>query len=448
MSKSKKNKPSGSRVKLSQCMIVKNEEKNIERALGWAKPVAYEQIVVDTGSTDRTVELAKQLGATVYHFEWINDFSAAKNYAIEQATGNWIAFLDADEYFSAGDTAKLMEKLKIVEEHPEELGNITVLNMPWVQLNDEGEAFSVYKQSRIFRNIKQLRYVNKIHEHLTGFGTISFVEDISIMHTGYAKSSYEETSKLERNIELLRTELVANPDNINAKAYLADSLSNRATLANPEKWGVDPEADVLFADVLNSDVHVFPVLKKKAYTYFIAKYLGEPDKYDDCEEMCNKALEEYSGDLDFWYFLANIYNKKGEYERAWEQLKKLEAAYKDSVVKHDDSTIFLNANPILIYEQMLGAAQGMGDIEHVIKYATIVLISNKMSQRILSPYIYTLTKHGVPEDEILGLLGKIYDISNPQDLLFIVRSAKDCGAVDFARMIMIIAGELLGNNPN
>ena len=84
-------------MRISQCMIVKNEEKNIERALSWGKSLMWEQIVVDTGSTDRTVELAQKLGAQVYHFPWIDDFAAAKNYAIEQAQGEWIAFLDADD---------------------------------------------------------------------------------------------------------------------------------------------------------------------------------------------------------------------------------------------------------------------------------------------------------------------------------------------------------------
>ena len=92
-----------SKIKLSQCMIVKNEEKNIRQALSWAKGIAFEQIVVDTGSTDKTVEIAEEMGAKVYHFTWIDDFSAAKNFAIEQATGDWIAFLDADGYFKSED---------------------------------------------------------------------------------------------------------------------------------------------------------------------------------------------------------------------------------------------------------------------------------------------------------------------------------------------------------
>ena len=91
------------KVKISQCMIVKDEEQNIVRALSWGKGIVSEQIVVDTGSTDRTVEIARQMGARVYQIPWTNDFSAAKNYAIGKASGDWIAFLDADEYFTEED---------------------------------------------------------------------------------------------------------------------------------------------------------------------------------------------------------------------------------------------------------------------------------------------------------------------------------------------------------
>ena len=92
---------------ISQCMIVKNEEENIERALSWGKGIVSEQIVVDTGSEDRTVEIARAMGAKVYTFAWTDDFSAAKNYALSKAEHEWVAFLDADEYFSGEDAKKL-----------------------------------------------------------------------------------------------------------------------------------------------------------------------------------------------------------------------------------------------------------------------------------------------------------------------------------------------------
>ena len=90
-------------MKLSACVIVKNEEKNLPQWLSYANAAADERIVVDTGSTDRTVELARAAGAQVYSFPWQENFAAAKNFAIEQATGDWIAFLDADEYFPPED---------------------------------------------------------------------------------------------------------------------------------------------------------------------------------------------------------------------------------------------------------------------------------------------------------------------------------------------------------
>ena len=87
--------------KISACVIVKNEEKNLPRWLDSVKRIAEEIVVVDTGSADATVTIAKAAGAKVYHFAWIDDFAAAKNFALEKATGAWVVFPDADEYFSA-----------------------------------------------------------------------------------------------------------------------------------------------------------------------------------------------------------------------------------------------------------------------------------------------------------------------------------------------------------
>ena len=151
-------------IKISQCMIVKNEEQNIRQALSWGKGVVYEQIVVDTGSTDKTVQIAEEMGAKVFHFEWCDDFSAAKNYAIEQASGDWIAFLDADEYFSEQDARKIPGLLKKIENASLKSGRIHLVRTALVDLNDDGEIFSVGQQDRIFRNMKGLRYKNRVHE--------------------------------------------------------------------------------------------------------------------------------------------------------------------------------------------------------------------------------------------------------------------------------------------
>ncbi len=92
------------KIRISQCMIVKNEEKYLEDCLKAMSPireaVPSELIVVDTGSTDRTVEIAEQYADQVLHFEWCDDFSAARNVSLEAASGEWFLYLDGDEILS------------------------------------------------------------------------------------------------------------------------------------------------------------------------------------------------------------------------------------------------------------------------------------------------------------------------------------------------------------
>lgn len=84
-------------MKINLVMIVKNEERTLERCLKAAKPLVDDIIIADTGSADRTVEIARQMGAAVYPFTWVNDFSAARNFALEKSDGDWNLVLDADE---------------------------------------------------------------------------------------------------------------------------------------------------------------------------------------------------------------------------------------------------------------------------------------------------------------------------------------------------------------
>jgi len=291
-------------IQLSQCMIVKNEEKNIEKALGWGKSVAFEQIVVDTGSTDRTVEIAKRMGAKVFHFEWINDFSAAKNYAIEQASGNWIAFLDADEYFSVIDAKKLIIFLKRIWSDQQMRANYLALNCALVNLDDEGKPGARLDQERVFRNLPSLRYIGQIHERLdVQKENIVAVDEIEIMHTGYSETALKETGKAQRNVELLRLELAKNPYDLNVKSYLADSLK-MSTDEEDQK-----EADALFMEVIDNGEKVLPDLLKKAYVHYIAKTINDPDKAKECEEMCARACKAIPGDPDLEGIYEQVRNR-------------------------------------------------------------------------------------------------------------------------------------------
>ena len=210
-------------MKLSACVIAKNEEENIGTWLASMKKIADEMIVVDTGSTDRTVEMAKEAGARVFHHAWQNDFAAAKNAALEKAKGDWILFLDADEHFSPQTLPKVRPLLEKVEASPKPIVGVIcrLINID----KDQGNRFmGAIFQLRIFRNSRDLRYEGKIHEHIVDvrreehemFATPKLV----IFHTGY--SLHLVRKKLERNLDFLRQKEEAQGESVDDALHYMD----------------------------------------------------------------------------------------------------------------------------------------------------------------------------------------------------------------------------------
>ncbi len=196
-------------IKISACTIVKNEEKNIERWLAGVRSFADEIIIIDTGSTDNTVALAKAGRAVVKHFPWRNDFSAAKNFAIEQAHGNWIVLLDADEYFDEKSQKKMRKIIGSFHKQKQVIGLITpFLN---IDVNHDNKILSKAWQLRIFRRHPAWRFVGRVHETLLNAnkqaGKRNFVitEDLQFIHTGYSMDNMAEKS--QRNLQILQAEI-------------------------------------------------------------------------------------------------------------------------------------------------------------------------------------------------------------------------------------------------
>ena len=190
-------------MKLSACVIVKNEEKNIGRWLSCMQKLADEIIVVDTGSTDKTCQMAEEAGAKLYHFPWINDFAAAKNFALAKATGSWVAFLDADEFFPDKIIPLVKEKLKKYEPDRKVIGIVCRLSN--IDPEDNNRFIGSIGQVRLFRNIPTLQYVGKVHEHLQNSSgkerEFRVDNELEIYHTGYSQRIIKE--KVKRNLEIL-----------------------------------------------------------------------------------------------------------------------------------------------------------------------------------------------------------------------------------------------------
>lgn len=195
----KMTKNSGFLPKLSLCMIVKNEKHNLPRCLVSAQPYVDEIIVVDTGSDDGTPEIAAKFGAKVSYFEWGNDFAAARNYAISQATGDWILMLDADEELVV-DSNNYLEEINSNYD-------ILVYALTYSEVNDQPEATLSWRNS-LFRNISGFSYVRPYHETLTYQNQKiineqrSFLKSLRIVHYGFNQEQLQ-LKNIYRNIPIL-----------------------------------------------------------------------------------------------------------------------------------------------------------------------------------------------------------------------------------------------------
>jgi glycosyltransferase involved in cell wall biosynthesis len=187
---------------VSVCMIVRNEELNLPRALE-SIPDSFEKVVVDTGSTDNTVNLAVKLGANVGSFQWINDFAAARNHAISLARGKYILILDADEAL-APDTEEQVRQF--IMQHPNKAAAASIENF----IDNE---IHVYRMVRFFPNDGSYRYQGAVHETLYKDGSLPDFEfsNITINHYGYDKELYQNGDKAERYLNLYKENLRKNP---------------------------------------------------------------------------------------------------------------------------------------------------------------------------------------------------------------------------------------------
>lgn len=163
-------------ISISLCMIVKNEEDVLERCLTSVNEIVDEIIVVDTGSTDCTKEIAHQFTDKVYDFEWINDFSAARNYAFSKATKDYILWLDADDVIEKASKDRF---LKLKNELSLEVDSVLMKYHLTFDQNDN-PIYST-QRNRLVKREKQFKWIGAVHEYLEVYGNVMHSE-IGIRH--------------------------------------------------------------------------------------------------------------------------------------------------------------------------------------------------------------------------------------------------------------------------
>lgn len=329
---------------ISVCIIGKNEEKYLDDCMKHLTGYDWEIVFVDTGSTDSTKAIAQKYTQKVYDFEWISDFSAARNFAASKATQDYILCLDCDEFLSPFDIDSL---LKMIESYPDSSAFVRLCNV-----SDNEKDYTATDAYRLYPK-KLFHWVNPIHEQLVrmdGHPATSYHSGISAMHYGYIEGKTNQKLKDQRNLKILLTFLETQPDN---PYYLYHTGISYLNLRDYEKA-------VLYLEKA-TEYDLDPALswvKELIYWYGIALInnnqpdvaLGLVGIYDD---FCN--VPEYI------YLLGLIFAANGMYPRSLSMLAKV-------VTMTEECTVMAGVTSYVGYFQLGNVCHHLKKDELAIKY--------------------------------------------------------------------------------
>ncbi|WP_434798850.1 glycosyltransferase [Terrisporobacter vanillatitrophus] len=381
---------------LSIAMIVKNEEKNLKRTLESLKNlttrISSEIIIVDTGSDDNTVEIAKEYTDHVYFEKWNDDFANMRNKSISYCSGEWILILDADEELIKCD--KLVEFLNCDKNTQFNTCKITLKNL--ISSND----FSKYIMAncvRIFKNKDDFRYEGCIHEQPM-YSKPEYSESLAeFNHYGYIYEDKEfKRKKLMRNEKLLLKEYNKNKNNI----YINYQLAKNYMCEKKYEIAITFLEDGLKLNEDSKNINRYIYLYEeicKAY------YLAE--EYSLCEEKCEDYIKIVdNNNIDIYYYLANSQKKNKKLEKSILSYKR----YLNLVNDYKKSTQFKSVYSInstgcdsmLCIEELMDVYYMLDQYEDIIKLYEEKIGDKNCSDEILYLVIKTLIN-----------LNKIYKIT-------------------------------------
>lgn len=296
---------------VSLCMIVKNEEEVLERCLSSVVKLVDEIIVVDTGSSDDTVNIAKRFGAKVFSFAWVDDFAAARNYAFSLGACDYLLWLDADDFITP-ENAELFIKLKadLESENPD------AAECPYEIISD-GKPVLKFMRERIVKRSAGFEWQGRVHECITPRGKI-IKSDFCVRHLGsnkprgsrnldiYRKWASEE--ELDgRNLFYYGRELYYN-------GYLEEAETTLEKMLRGDGWFVNKiEACLVLADARRALNHIEGALS----ALFESFIYGEPRA-----KICIKIAELYHetnrlNEAEYWYkaaLLCRDHSAEGDFE--------------------------------------------------------------------------------------------------------------------------------------
>lgn len=276
---------------ISACMIVKNEENFLEQCLISIKDYVDEIIIVDTGSDDRTVDIAESFGARVYHHQWENHFSKHRNQSFGYAENDWILYIDADEELLTG-SGELMRKAVMEAER-----NIDAIAVTLECIFNGGKSIAYNNAVRLFRNHRGFYYKGRVHNYIVGVKNVSCYP-IRLFHHGYNLDKASMAHKFERTSNLLKLDIADDPDDPRPHHFLSASYLS-------EHMYEEALEEALLSISLSERKNEF------SHNYLWSIYIASSaslnlGKIEKARKLAEKGIKFFPDHLDSYYILSII----------------------------------------------------------------------------------------------------------------------------------------------
>ena len=284
-------------ITISLCMIVKNEEEVLARCLDCVKDIVDEINIVDTGSTDRTKEIARQYTDRIFDFEWVNSFAAARTESFKYATKEYILYLDADDVILEEDQIKLKELKQELDP------NVDSVAMYYDASSDEfGNVTLRYRRNRLVKRERNYQWHGDCHQYLNVYGNI-INSDIAIKHkkirhaVGRTISIYQQ--KIERGDQFTPRDHFYYGNELRENGHHEKAIeSYEKNITTPEGW----VEDKIYACIFQGDCYSALGDSEKERMALFRSFLFAPPRAEACARLgySHQIKKQYQSAV-FWY---------------------------------------------------------------------------------------------------------------------------------------------------
>ncbi|MCF8567611.1 glycosyltransferase [Alicyclobacillus tolerans] len=412
-------------ARLSVQILTRNEEQDIADCIHSVKAIADEIIVVDTGSTDGTIQLARSLGALVVEPKWSDDFAAVRNLGLDHATADWVLILDADERLASATD----ELLHLLDNPGAEAASVIIENV----LNEITNERLYHSAVRLFRARPQYRFAGRIHEDVTtsimnhNDGNPIVTSQIRIVHFGYTPAALQRKDKVQRNLRILIAALDQQPDEPFYCYHLGITHSQLG------QWEFAKE-DMMKA-LATAPIHASYRSTLVKDTMKVLLHLGE---FEEAERFIQHYLCQYPEYPDLHYWNGMALEALGYLERAWH-------AYRLATECHVDPHKFVTEDGVATFR----AHQKMGDIALRMNRVQVAheafnkaLDINPQFEPGLVGYADTLHRFGMDDKDILNQLHTLCHRKESYETWRLAKVMYDIGAFETALDVMNTIADL------